>query len=172
MARRTAALAALGPLALSLAFAACTGASSPGPTSGVLGETSEPQASGAEQSTEASGQTGAEVKACEALQAWSDEMHKLADMDTTTSSVDDVKTQLLNIKTAWSGVKASLDEVQAADEDAVRAAGDQLETAIDDVSTAIPVSDMVNQVKTAAEPLRTSYKEMSDGLGCTLENPY
>jgi len=57
MARRNLAFAALGPLAISLALVACTGAASPNPTSEVLGETSEPVAPASEPASSEAGAT-------------------------------------------------------------------------------------------------------------------
>ena len=50
-------------------------------------------------------------------------------------------------------------------------AGSTLETAVDDLATDIDL-DMVSQVQAGAQPLKDTYKEMADGLGCTLQNPY
>jgi hypothetical protein len=174
MARRNAALGAVGLLTLALASAACTGSASPGTTQDVAGETSGSGASGPAggESPAGSGQTGAEAQACDAIQAWSDEMRALVDMDPTTASVDDVRAQLDTIKTSWEAVRASLDEVQAADEDAIVQAGEGLESSVDNVSTEVPIADMIEQVKTGAAPLKQVYQEMADGIGCTLENPY
>ena len=99
-------------------------------------------------------------------------MRALTTMDTNTASVDDVKAQVIKIKTAWSDVKKSLQEVDAADEQAMADAGKDLETAVDNVQTDVPVAQMVDSVQTAAEPIRNAYKEMANGLGCTLQNPY
>jgi hypothetical protein len=180
MARRNTALAALGLLTLSLALVACSGTASPGATSGVAGETSValPSESGsaagetAGDTAGSSGQTAAEVKACDAIQTWSDEMRALTTIDTNTASVDDVKAQVIKIKTAWSEVKNALHEVDQADEQAMADAGKGLETAVDNVQTDVPVAQMVDNVQTAAEPVRNVYKEMANGLGCTLQNPY
>jgi hypothetical protein len=174
MARRNGAFGALGLLIVSLVWVACTGTASPGATQNVAGETSGAPgtAPAGQASAAASGQSAAEANACAAMQAWSDEMRALVDMDPTTASVDDVRAQLDTIKTAWQDIKTSLDEVQAADEEAVVEAGDGPETAVDDVSTDAPIADMVDQVKTAAQPLKQVYQNMADGLGCTLQNPY
>ena len=180
MARRNTALAALGLLTLSLALVACSGTASPGATSGVAGETSValPSESGsaagetAGDTAGSSGQTAAEVKACDAIQTWSDEMHKLGAIDTTTASVDDVKAQVLAIKNAWANVKTALNDVNVADKQAVEDAGKGLETAVDDVQTDVPIAQMVDSVQTAAEPLRAVYQQMDNGLGCTLQSPY
>ena len=99
-------------------------------------------------------------------------MRALAATDPATASVDDVRAQVESIWTAWDEVKASLREVTAADEEAVMSAGSTLETAVDDLATDIPISDMVSQVQAGAQPLKDTYKEMADGLGCTLQNPY
>ena len=176
MARRNRALAALGLLTLSFALVACSGTASPGATSGVAGETSValPSESGstAGETAGASGQTAAETKACDAIQTWSDEMKALTAIDTTTASVDDVKAQVIKIKTAWGDVKTALGDVDVADEQAMADAGKELETAVDNVQTDVPVAQMVDSVQTAAEPVRNVYKEMSNGIGCTLQNPY
>jgi hypothetical protein len=34
------------------------------------------------------------------------------------------------------------------------------------------MADAIAGVKTAAQPLKDSYGEMADGLGCTIQNPY
>ena len=174
MARRNTALAALGPLTLALALGACTGSASPEPSQGVAGETSVAGSTGegAAGSAAASGQTAAEAKACDAIQTWSDEMHKLGAIDTTTASVDDVKAQVLAIKNAWASVKTALQDVSVADKQAVEDAGKGLETAVDDVQTDVPIAQMVDNVQTAAEPLRAVYQQMDNGLGCTLQSPY
>ena len=36
----------------------------------------------------------------------------------------------------------------------------------------MPIADAIAGVKTAAEPLKTAYKEMADGLGCNIATPY
>ena len=171
MARRNTALAALGPLTLALALGACTGSASPEASQGVAGETSVAGSTG-EGSAAASGQTAAEAKACDAIQTWSDEMHKLGAIDTTTASVDDVKAQVLAIKNAWANVKTALNDVNVADKQAVEDAGKGLETAVDNVQTNVPIAQMVDSVQTAAEPLRAVYQQMDNGLGCTLQSPY
>ena len=99
-------------------------------------------------------------------------MRALTTIDTNTASVDDVKAQVIKIKTAWSEVKNALHEVDQADEQAMADAGKGLETAVDNVQTDVPVAQMVDNVQTAAEPVRNVYKEMANGLGCTLQNPY
>jgi hypothetical protein len=170
MARRNAALAALGPFTLSLALIACSGSATSSPAQGVAGETA--LASSPSGTAGASGQGGAEATACHAIQTWSDEMQALVAMDAKTASVDDVRAQLDKIKAAWEDIKTSLEAVQVADEKAVVTAGDKLETEIDNVKTDIPIADMVSQVKTAAQPLKNVYMEMADGLGCTIKNPY
>ena len=151
MARRNAALA-VGTLTLSLALVACAGGTSP--SGEVLSETSPPlgtePAGGATTAPGTSGQGSAEAAACAAIQTWSDEMRALADTDPATASVEDVRAQVDTIRTAWEDVKTSLNAVEAADEQAVVDAGQGLETAVDDVSTDIPITDMVNEVKSAA----------------------
>jgi hypothetical protein len=165
MARHRAPLFALGLLSVSLVIAACAGTASTSPSAAVQGATTEPAAS-------ASGQAGAEAQACTAIQTWSDEMRALVAMDAATASVDDVRAQVDKIKAAWDGVKASLQNVDATDEDAVVAAGQTLETGIDNFQTDVPMADAIVAVQTSAQPLKDAYGEMSDGLGCTIENPY
>jgi hypothetical protein len=167
MARRNGTFGALGLLAVSLVLGACTG-SNPGATQDVLGETAGPVGTGAA----ATGQAGAEADACAAIQTWSDQMRALTEIDPATASVDDVRAQLDAIKTSWQDIKTSLSDVTAADKDAVVQAGDSLETAIDNVSTDEPITQMVDGVKSAADPLKQSYQEMANGLGCTINNPY
>jgi len=181
MARRNLAFAALGPLAISLALVACTGAASPNPTSEVLGETSEPVAPASEPASSEAGatsgagsseQAGAEAAVCTALQTWSDDMRALTSVDTTTASVDDVRAQVDKVKADWDAVKSSLEAVDAADKDALEQAGDSMKDTLDSLSTDVPVADMVAQAKTAADPLKGAYQEMANGMGCTLSNPY
>ena len=163
MPRRTAVLTALGPLTLSLALVACA-AETAAPTLTPGGTVA-----GAAEDT---GQTEAEARACDAIQAWSDEMNTLAEMDITTASAEDVQAQLDEIGGAWDEVRSSLAEVEAADEQAVMDAGEELETAIDEAQTDIPIADVIEDVQSAAQPLQSVYQEMADGIGCTLENPY
>ena len=177
MARHGAPLFALGLLTASLVMASCAGATSTSPSAGVQGATTEPSASasGPAASTAASaasGQAGAEAQACDAIQAWSDEMRALVAMDASTASVDDVRAQVDKIRTAWEGVKASLQNVDATDEDAVLAAGQTLETGIDNFQTDVPMADAIAAVQASAQPLKSVYGEMSNGLGCTIQNPY
>jgi hypothetical protein len=169
MARWTASLTRLGLLTLSLALVACTGTASSSPSGGVEGATLEPAGSGAA----ASGpQAEAEAQACDAIQAWSDEMRALGAMDASTASVDDVRVQVDEIRVAWTAILTSLQAVELTDEQAVMTAGEQLETGIDNFQTDVPVADAIANVQAAAQPLKDTYTEMADGLGCTIQDPY
>jgi hypothetical protein len=170
MARWTASLTRLGLLTLSLALVACTGTTSSSPSGGVEGASaSAPAGSDAA----ASGpQADAEAQACDAIQAWSDEMKALGAMDAATASVDDVRVQVDEIRVAWTAVLTSLQAVEVTDEQAVMAAGEQLETGIDDFQTDVPVADAIANVQAAAQPLKDTYQEMANGLGCTIADPY
>ena len=178
MARYRAPLVTFGLLSVSLALAACTGTASTSPSAEVQGATTEPSAGSesaapaSESAAPASGQAGAEAQACTAIQTWSDDMRALVAMDASTASVEDVQAQVDKIKASWEGIKASLETVDATDEDAVREAGKTLETGIDNFQTDVPMADAIAGVKTAAQPLKDSYAEMADGLGCTIQNPY
>lgn len=173
MARWTASLTRLGLMTLSLALVACMGTASSSPSGGVEGATLEPAASAAGSDAAASGpQAEAEAQACAAIQAWSDEMRALGAMDASTASVDDVRVQVDEIRVAWTAVLTSLQAVEVTDEQAVMTAGEQLETGIDNFQTDVPVADAIANVQTAAQPLKASYQEMADGLGCTIADPY
>lgn len=172
MAQNRAPLLAFGLLGISLALAACAGTSSTSPSAEVQGATTEPSGSASEPAASASGQAGAEAAACAAIQAWSDEMRALGAMDASTASVDDVRAQVDKIKAAWDGVKASLETVDATDEQAVIDAGKTLETGIDGFQTDVPMADAIAAVQASAQPLKSAYGEMADGLGCTIQNPY
>jgi hypothetical protein len=183
--------AALTTLGLSLLLAACAGTASPsapagGSVAGATAAGSSPAASVEEPSASAPGASGsgaaasesltvqdeAEVAACDAVQAWSDSMQELVAMDPAVASTDDVQAQVEKIRTAWEDVKASLENVDAADEDAVRDAAESLESSIDDFNTDVPVADAIEEIKTAGQPLRDVYRNMADGLGCELVDPY
>jgi hypothetical protein len=117
-------------------------------------------------------QSDAEAAVCSALQTWSDEMQTFASLDPTTASIDDAKAQAEKVSAAWGDVKTALADVQTADKAAVEAGGDALVTAINDFPTDVPVADAVAGVKTAAEPLKSAYIEMANGMGCKIATPY
>jgi hypothetical protein len=117
-------------------------------------------------------QSDAEAAVCTALQTWSDEMRTLTNLDATTTSIDDAKAQAEKVSTAWGDVKTALAGVNAADKAAVEAGGDALVAAINAFPTDVPVAEAIAAVKTAAEPLKTAYTEMANGMGCKLATPY
>ena len=137
-----------GALSVALAVAACGG-----------GATASPQAD-------------AEQAACAAIQTWSDEMRQFAALDASSASIEDVQAQADAVEEAWADVKTSMDNVEAADEAAFLAAGAELEAALTDFSTDVPVADAIDEIKTAADPLKAAYGEVADGLGCTIVTPY
>lgn len=137
-----------GLLAAAMAVAACSGAATPTP------------------------QGDAEKAVCTALQTWSDEMRAFAALDASTASIEDVQAQRDAVADAWADVKTALGGVEAADEAAVTAAAAGLEAALDDFSTDVPVADAIDEIKTAAEPLKAAYGEMADGMGCAIATPY
>jgi hypothetical protein len=170
-------------LGMSVVLAGCasTTSSQPAASGAVAGATAEASAeASASSSPEASSSSGAslsvqgaaETATCSALQAWSDEMQAFVALDPAVATTNDAKAQVQKIRVAWDNVKTSLDAVEAADEAAVRDAGKTLEAALDDFQTDVPIADATAKVKTAAEPLRTAYKDMADGMGCNLTNPY
>ncbi|HEX2469664.1 MAG TPA: hypothetical protein VHK05_03665 [Candidatus Limnocylindrales bacterium] len=172
MARWTASLIRLGLLTLSLALVACTGSASSSPSGGVEGATLEASAPAGSDAAASGPQADAEAQACAAIQAWSDEMRALGAMDASTASIDDVRVQADEIRVAWTAIKTSLQAVEVTDEQAVMTAGEQLETAIDNFQTDVPVAEAIANVQTAAQPLKDTYQEMADGLGCTIQDPY
>jgi hypothetical protein len=170
-------------LGLSLLLAACASVASPSPASpsgGVAGasaggasSSATPASSGASPSASLTGQDTAEAAACDAIEAWSDSMKALRDLDPSTSSIEDIEAQREAIGVAWTDVKLRLQDVDAADEDAVVEAAKSLESTLDEgLQTDIPVADAIDEVQTAGEPLRAVYRDMADGLGCELVDPY
>jgi hypothetical protein len=145
---RNRSLAIIGALSLVVAVAACSGSSTPSP------------------------QPDAEAAVCSALQTWSDEMRAFTSLDPTTASAEDVAAQRDAITAAWADVQSSMAGVEAADEAAVEAGWATLEAALKDIPTDVPVADAISGVKAAAEPLKTAYKEMADGMGCAIATPY
>ena len=138
----------MGALSVALAVAACGG-----------GATASPQAD-------------AEQAACAAIQTWSDAMRQFAALDASSASIEDVQAQADVVEEAWADVKTSMDNVEAADEAAFLAAGAELEAALTDFSTDVPVADAIDEIKTAADPLKAAYGEVADGLGCAIATPY
>ena len=138
----------MGALSVALAVAACGG-----------GATASPQAD-------------AEKAACDAIQTWSDAMRQFAALDASSASIEDVQAQADVVEEAWADVKTSMDNVEAADEAAFLAAGAELEAALTDFSTDVPVADAIDEIKTAADPLKAAYGEVADGLGCAIATPY
>ena len=138
----------MGALSVALAVAACGG-----------GATASPQAD-------------AEQAACAAIQTWSDAMRQFAALDASSASIEDVQAQADVVEEAWADVKTSMDNVEAADEAAFLAAGAELEAALTDFSTDVPVADAIDEIKTAADPLKAAYGEVADGLDCAIATPY
>jgi hypothetical protein len=178
-------------LGMSLVLAACTSVASPQPAAsgavaGVTASASSADASGASPGASATSsaassaspsgtmtlQGAAEASACSAFQSLGDEMRALAALDPAVASKDDVSAQVEKVRVAWFDVKSSLQAVNQADDTALREAGRGLETAIDDFATDVPLTEAMGTVRAAAEPVRVAYKNMADGLGCTLTNPY
>ncbi len=117
-------------------------------------------------------QSAAEQATCQALQTWSDDMRTLASMDPTTVGATQLAAQVQKVQDAWSAVEASLKDVSAADKAAVEAGWTTLKAALGAFDASKPVADQVAAIKTAAEPLKTAYKEMGNGFGCVFVTPY
>jgi len=117
-------------------------------------------------------QGDAEAAVCSAVQTWSDEMRALVGLDVSSASVEDVEAQRDVVTQAWADVKTALGGIEVADEAAVEAGWASLEAALKDIPTDVPIADAIAGVKAAAEPLKSAYKEMADGLGCKIATPY
>lgn len=117
-------------------------------------------------------QGDAEAAVCSAVQTWSDEMRKLVGLDVGSASVEDVQAQRDVVTQAWADVKTALGGVSSADTAAVEAGWTTLEAALKDIPTDVPIADAIAGVKAAAEPLKSAYREMADGLGCKVVTPY
>jgi hypothetical protein len=117
-------------------------------------------------------QGDAEAAVCSSLQTWSDEMKTFVGLEAGTASAEDVAAQRDAVTQAWADVKTALGGVESADKAAVEAGWASLEAALKDIPTDVPIADAIAGVKAAADPLRTAYKEMADGLGCTIATPY
>jgi hypothetical protein len=148
MSLRSRSLAIFGALSLAIVVGACSGGSTPSP------------------------QPAAEAATCAALQAWSDEMRAFTALDPATASADDVAAQRDAVATAWDEVQASLTDVKASDKAAVEAGWAALQAALNNIPSDVPIADAINGVKAAAVPLKAAYKEMADGMGCTIATPY
>jgi ribosomal protein S12 methylthiotransferase accessory factor YcaO len=133
---------------LTLVVAACGGAATPSP------------------------QPAAEQAVCEAVQTWSDEMRTLTSLDPATASAEDIQAQADVVSNAWDDVKTAMEGVTVADQAAIEAGWASLEAALKNVPTDVPIADAIAGIKSAAEPLKTAYKEMADGLGCKIATPY
>ena len=145
---RNRSLAIIGALSLAVVVSACSGGATPTP------------------------QADAEAAVCTALQVWSDEMRAFAALDPATASADDVAAQRDAISAAWDDVQASLTDVKASDKAAVEAAWAGLQVALKNIPSDVPIADAINGVKAAAVPIKAAYKEMADGMGCTIATPY
>jgi hypothetical protein len=145
---RNRSLVLIGALSLAVVVGACSGGATPSP------------------------QPAAEAATCSALQAWSDEMRAFAALDPTTATADDVAAQRDAVTTAWDAVQSSLTDVKASDKAAVEAAWAGLQAALKNIPSDVPIADAINGVKAAAVPLKAAYKEMADGMGCTIATPY
>jgi hypothetical protein len=117
-------------------------------------------------------QADAEAAACSAIQTWSDEMQAFVALDASSASAEDVAAQRGVVTQAWSDVKAALAGVPDANTAAVEAGWASLEAALKDIPTDVPIADAIAGVKAAAEPLKSAYREMADGLGCAIVTPY
>jgi len=117
-------------------------------------------------------QGDAEAAVCSAVQTWSDEMRELVGLDVGSASVEDVQAQRDVVTQAWADVKTALGGVSSADTAAVEAGWTTLEAALKDIPTDVPIADAIAGVKAAAEPLKSAYREMADGLGCKVVTPY
>jgi len=148
MSLRSRSLAIFGALSLALVAGACSG-----------GATASPQ-------------PDAEAATCTALQAWSNEMRAFVALDPATASADDVAAQRDAVATAWDAVQASLTDVKASDKAAVEAGWAGLQAALENIPSDVPIADAINGVKAAAVPLKAAYKEMANGMGCTIATPY
>ena len=145
---RNRSIAVIGALSLVVALSACSGGATPTP------------------------QADAEAAVCTALQVWSDEMREFVALDASTATADDVAAQRDVVTAAWDDVKSSMTDVESADAAAVEAGWATLEEALKDIPTDVPVADAIAGVKAAAEPLKATYKEMADGMGCKIATPY
>lgn len=117
-------------------------------------------------------QGDAEAAVCSAVQTWSDEMRALVGLDASSASVADVEAQRDVVTQAWADVKTALGGIEVADEGAVEAGWATLEAALRDIPTDVPIADAIAGVQAAAEPLKSAYREMADGLGCKIATPY
>jgi len=117
-------------------------------------------------------QGDAEAAVCSAVQTWSDDMRAFVALDASTASAEDVAAQRDVVTQAWADVKTALGGVSSADTAAVEAGWATLEAALKDIPTDVPIADAIAGVKAAAEPLKSAYKEMADGLGCKIATPY
>jgi hypothetical protein len=117
-------------------------------------------------------QGDAEAAVCSSLQTWSDEMREFVALDASSASAEDVQAQRDVVTQAWADVKTALGGVESADEAAVEAGWATLEAALKDIPTDVPIADAIAGVQAAAEPLKSAYREMADGLGCAVVTPY
>ena len=137
----------LAVAALSLVLAACGGAATPIP------------------------QSDAEAATCTAIQVLNDEVRELSGLDASSASIEDYKAQRLVVTQAWDDVQASLTGVEAANSAAVEAGREAVEAALTDIPTDVPIADALAAAKAATDQLRSAFREMADGLGCTLVMP-
>ena len=117
-------------------------------------------------------QPEAEAATCEALQVWSDEMRTLTAMDASNATLDEVKAQRSQVQRAWAEVTEAYADVEGADTEALAEAADLLERALRNIPSGVPVSDVIANLKIAAVPLQAAYREVADGLGCSIANPF
>lgn len=111
-------------------------------------------------------QQQAEQAACTAIAALAVQAGKLDALDPATATVEDVAHQEAAIQGAWSAVQASLATLSSADKAAVLAAGQAFETTVGGVSPGTSPADQVATIEGAIAPLRATYAEMQNGLGC------
>ena len=116
-------------------------------------------------------QSDAEAATCAAIQVFNDEVRELSGLDASTASIEDWKAQRLVVTQAWDDVQASLPGVEAANSAAVEAGREAVEAALTDIPTDVPITDAVAAAKAATDQLRSAFREMADGLGCTLVMP-
>ncbi len=117
-------------------------------------------------------QSDAEKAACAAIQTWSDESRALDAMDPNSATLAQVQAQSDKVQQAWKSVQDKLTAVNTADKQAVLNAAASFEANIGTFPSGMTVAAAKAQIQAAAAPLKATYMEMANGLGCTIVTPY
>ena len=120
--------------------------------------------------TEQESQPSAEAAVCASVAAFGTAVQDFRDLDPATASIEDVQAARDDIQAAWDQVKSENTDLSEANEAAVDEAWNGVAQSIDDLSSDEPIEDGLASVQAAAGDVQTAFREIADGLGCTVDS--